>query len=45
MLIFMKIKNWQNKASVKKAALRMEEEYKEYAAEYKERIFDSDYIR
>ena len=32
-----------DKASVKKAALRMEEEYKEYAAEYKERIFDSDY--
>ena len=36
-------KKLADKASVKKAALRMEEEYKEYAAEYKERIFDSDY--
>ena len=38
-LIFMKIKKLADKASVKKAALRMEEEYKEYAAEYKERTF------
>ena len=36
-------KKLADKASVKKAALRMEEEYKEYAAEYKECIFDSDY--
>ena len=36
-------KKLADKTSVKKAALRMEEEYKEYAAEYKKRIFDSDY--